>query len=187
MWSDEVVDGDAPLRQGDLLFDVPLPDTRLPLQTQQFANKDASIVGCTAAPALVLSQCCDNVRDDYVVVARVKLRGGLRGHLLEALRAAEPESVDGLAQYDLKHFWLRPLDGVLPANPAPDKEWLAELLRTTTFHGDCSGLRSKRVARMTVVGRRLLRIKLGLRWSRPAQEDLAELAELGLPLGPRPL
>ncbi len=36
---------------------------------------------------------------------------------------------------------------------------------------------------MTVQARRLLRIKLGLLWSRPEAEDAAELEKLGLPVG----
>ncbi len=183
MWSDALPDDDDPLRQGDLLLDITMPDLRLPLPLFAVGQQEATTAPAEKSHAIVISQCCDNVENDYVAVAPIGRLGGLKEHHLHALLNPEP-TWDGasLSEYVLEHFRVELIEGILD-DPGEGRFLVAKLHRSVSFHGDCSSLIEHRRARMTVEARRLLRIKLGLLWSRPEEGDVDELNRLGIPLG----
>ncbi len=184
VWIDEEVPAEDPLRQGDLLVEVVFPDLRLPLSFYEFRRDEpATTLPARQATGLVVSQCCTNVDDDYAAVAPVsRMKGNISDAQRAALLAEEPtQEGHRLTNYDLEHFALTPISGVLDERGG--RIWVANLNRAVPFYGECSQLRTLRRARMTVVARRLLRIKLSLFWSRTESEDAAQLEALGLPPG----
>lgn len=177
--------GDA-LRQGDLLLDVTFPNLRLPLPRFFVGQQELTTVPATNSAGIVVSSCCDNRDDDYAAIAPIgSMRTTLREDQIAALLNPEPVWRDGaLHDFDVEHFKLDDLGDQLPA--IPNRYLVAELNRTGAFYGRCVSLREKRVARMKVEARRLLRIKLGVLWSRVEDEDLTLLTAMGLPPGPMP-
>ena len=183
MWSPESVPPDDPARQGDLLSQVPFPDAQLPLtiSTLRGSANPIRTVAVKLTRGVVVSQCCDNQGNDYAVISYVQQLSGLNTERTAAIQEAEPTpSVSG---YDLRYFNLVLLEGVLNELKA-NRLWAADLQRTVAYYGDCSQFAAARTARMTAQGRRLLRIKLSLLWSRVEQGDLELLQSLGIP--PRP-
>ena len=188
MWLETLPDSTDPLRQGDYLIGVQLPTMKLPLPFYKLGGQDQMAAPATITDVIVVSQCCDNTQNDHAAVVPVRPLGGLQEHQVDALLASEPVDLgDTLGGYSLDYFNLEPLDGRIPAQPS-GRYLVAVLHRVSTFQGDCAPLLERRVARMTVESRRLLRIKLGLLWSRAEAEDVAHLQEQGLPAGltPRP-
>ena len=183
MWSDILPDDDDPLRQGDLLVDITLPDLKLPIPSFEFRGQSATTTPASESKVIVVSQCCDNANNDYVAVAPIGQLSNLKEHHVRALLNPEP-TWDGasLSEYALEHFRLQPVDGLLD-DPGGGRYLVAKLHRVASFHGDCSSLIEKRKARMTIEARRLLRIKLGLLWSRPEEGDVEELQLRGIPIG----
>lgn len=183
MWSDILPDDDDPLRQGDLLIDVTVPDLRLPIPWFAIGSQNATATPALQSDAIVISQCCDNMENDYVAVAPIGRLGGLKEHHAQALLNPEPKW-DGisLSEYVLEHFRVEPIAGLLD-DPGNGRYLVAKLHRAASFHGDCGSLIENRRARMTVEARRLLRIKLGLLWSRPEEGDVEELKQRGIAVG----
>lgn len=183
MWSDTLPHAEDPLRQGDLLVDITLPNLRPPIPQFPLGHQEATTVPASRSHVIVVSQCCDNEKNDYVAVAPIGPLGGLKEHHIRALLNPEPIwKGTSLSGYVLEHFVIVPKAGVL-TDPGTGRYLVANLHRSATFHGDCSSLLPQRRARMTVEARRLLRIKLGLLWSRPEAGDVEELVRLGLPPG----
>lgn len=183
MWSDTLPHAEDPLRQGDLLVDITLPNLRPPIPQFSLRHQEATTVPASRFDVIVVSQCCDNVKNDYVAVAPIGPLGGLKDHHVRALLSPEPVWKGiSLSEYVLEHFVIAPIAGVL-TDPGTGRYLVAKLHRSATFHGDCSSLLGQRRARMTVKARRLLRIKLGLLWSRPEPGDVEELTRIGLPPG----
>lgn len=187
MWSADNISTKDPLRQGDLIFDVVFPALKLPLPLFPVNQKEQTATPARKQPGIVVSQCCDNETGDYAAIAPIVLRGGLKDHQLQALLNEEP-IWDGarMSAYDVEHFRLHPLASKLD-DPGAGKHWVVNLNRAACFYGDCADLRVHRRARMSVEGRRLLRIKLGLLWSRVEAEDAAELEAKGIPPGLSPV
>ena len=183
MWSDSLPDEDDPLRQGDLLVGVTLPKLRPPIPQFSLYRQEATTVPASTSDAIVISQCCDNDQNDYVAVAPIGRLGNLKEHHVRALLNPEPVwKGTSLAEYVLEHFHIEPLTGTLD-DPGRGRHLVAKLHQSATFSGDCTPLLKNRRARMNVEARRLLRIKLGLLWSRPEEGDVEELRQLGLPPG----
>lgn len=177
--------GDA-LRQGDLLLDVTFPNLKLPLPRYDLGQQGHTTTPTTIGAGVVVSNCCDNRADDYAAVAPVgRMRRALKDHQIAALLNPEPVWRDGAVHdFDVEHF---KLDAFQDALPAPQNHYLVvNLNRTATFYGSCLDFRERRIARMTIDARRLLRIKLGVLWSRVEDEDLAALTAMGLPPGLTP-
>ncbi len=184
MWAIGDVPIELPLRQGDLLVDVDFPVLKLPLHPYKPSGSEQDLISSLVKKqtVLVLSQCCDNFSGNYAAVAPVALRGGLRPSQLSAVNAQEPRQEGGrLVDYDLDHFRLEPVGDTLLFDER--KPWVAHLNRAVSFYGNCEAFRVARRERMTARGRRLLRIKLGLRWARIAEEDIEELDAQGIPYG----
>jgi len=183
VWSEKLPADDDPLRQGDLLVGITVPDLRLPVPFFAIGQQTATTTPAKVSNAIVISQCCDNEKNDYVVVAPVGRLGNLKKHQLRALLNPEPVwDGDSLTEYALEDFHVESREGLLD-DPGEDRYLVAKLHRSATFHGDCSVLIQNRRARMTVVARRLLRIKLGLLGGRPEAGDVEELERLGIPPG----
>lgn len=183
MWLEPLPNDDDPLRQGDLLVEITLPKLRLPIPRYPFGQLEATTVAASEFNVIVVSQCCDNARNDYVAVAPIGRLGQLPDHHLRALLNPEPVwKGTSLSEYVLEHFHIEPIAGLLE-NPGADRYLVAKLYRAASFYGDCRSLLEKRRARMTVEARRLLRIKLGLLWSRPEGGDVEALERRGLPPG----
>jgi hypothetical protein len=188
VWLADAPAPDDPLRQGDLVLDVVFPTLKLPLpfyKVQQQQQHQTTTPAVESA-GLVVSQCCDNTGNDYAAIAPVSIMRGstLKDHQLVALLADEPTwNSDKLIDYDVEHFKLDDLDGFA----APDGKYhVANLNRAASFYGNCQELVDRRRARMTVLARRLLRIKLGYLWGRVEDTDLAWLRAAGVPPGPTP-
>ena len=186
MWLETRPDPEDPLRQGDFLSNVSLPSLKLPIPFYRVGQQEQMAAPAVVVDALVVSQCCDNTQHDYAAVVPVKRLGNLKPHQVEALLNPEPVS-DGttLTGYSLDYFHVEPLVDVI-ADPGDGKFLVAHLRRIAAFEGDCRPLLEHRVARMTVPARRLLRIKLGLFWSRAEEDDVVELRSNGLPPGLSP-
>lgn len=134
--------------------------------------------------ALVVSQCCRNVGNDYVAVVPIQPLGGLSEDQERALVMEEPPPPPEPGErwdYAIEHFRLHPLPDALEERPG--RYQVAQLNRVATFWGDCSDLLPHRRARMTPAARRLLRINLALFWSRVEETDVEALRELGLEPG----
>ncbi len=187
MWLSEIPVPDSPLRQGDLLVDVPRPILRLPVKAENFLeNQPMTVVPVETGPAIVISQCCTNENSKHVVIASVRRRGGLQPHERAALLKDEPDIVDGaLHNYTLDSFALKAYADVLESLDE-DHFWVAELSRMTAFVGDDTSLKDLRRAQMEPEERRLLRIKLAHRWARPEESDAQHLMARGIPPGPTP-
>ncbi len=183
MWSVSLPDDDDPLRQGDLLVGVTLPKLRPPIPFFSVYQQEVTTVPASTSNAIVISQCCDNVQNDYVAVAPIGLLGNLRDHHIQALLNPEPVwKGTSFSEYVLEHFRIEPISGILD-DPGSSRYLVAKLHHSATFSGDCTPLLGSRRARMNVEARRLLRIKLGLLWSRAEAGDIEELKQLDLPPG----
>lgn len=180
---------DDPIRQGDLLVDVGIPDLALPLSvTNEGALQGNAVARVKYCTALVVSQCC-STKASYVAVAPVLRRGGLTEQQEVALLAEEPPAPDEdgrIHNYTYDLFRLAPVEGTLPETDART-EWVVDFGRIVSFTGKCEVLREQRRARLNPETRRLLRIKLALFWARPEREDAEALAALGLPAGLMPI
>ena len=182
MWEAEIPGEEDPLRQGDLIRDVVFPSMKLPLPSYSVGALQQTSVETRTEFGLVVSHCCDNANGKYAAVAPVRPRGGLQPHQEEALLRSEP-TWEGfqIKSYNIENFWIQPLPGQF--EPPEGKHYAAALTRMVTMYGDCSEFQARRIARMTVAGRRLLRINLGLLWSRVEEEDAQALEAAGLPVG----
>ena len=185
MWSEEVVPADDPLRQGDLLTDVDLPLLKRPIPAipLDFGAQANMQVPYRRLAGLVVSSCCSNTAEDYIAIAPVQPLSGLTEDQEAALLQTEPPdpASGGYQGYDIDHFRLEPLEGVL-ADPRRGSFQSAFLNRAIPFWGDCSDLRAYRRVRMTAAGRRLLRLNLALFWSRVERADIEELTAAELPV-----
>ncbi len=114
MWSDTLPDADDPLRQGDLLVDITLPNLRPPIPQFPLGHQEATTVPASTSHVIVISQCCDNEANDYVAVAPIGLLGGLKEHHVRALLNPEPVwKGASLSEYVLEHFRIVPIVGIL--------------------------------------------------------------------------
>lgn len=189
MWQTHATPAEDPLRQGDLLSDVGIPDLALPLSvTTEGLLQGNAVARVKSVTVMVVSQCC-STKTSYAAVAPVLRRGGLTGPQELALLTEEPPPPDEdgrVHNYTYDLFRLASVGDTL-AELDIGTQWVVDFGRIVSFTGACDVLRERRRARLTPEARRLLRIKLALFWARPEQEDVVALAELGFPSGLRPL
>lgn len=177
MWLSEAPAEALNLRQGDLLQDVPFPT---------LADEPSIAQGVVALPArvrdaLVVSQCCtiENQRSVALAPLLTMDRRKQREDHLSRLQQQEPPA-DGGA-FLARLLLLEPVAGL----DAKDHHLkVADLTKIVTFTGgEHAWLQARRIARMSAVGRRRLRIRLAAFWTRVEADDEEELLALGLPLG----
>lgn len=176
MWLAEPVEPDDDLRQGDLLVDVPFPPPHSVLLTAS---------GLTApvepAPVLALGHCCAVESHHCLVLARVVPTHALleTDPKLRALRNVGNPKVKGYARY----AHLLATHQSLPILEA-DRYWTVDLREQLHIrYPDKAGsqwLRDSRVARMTVVARAELRLRLAVLAGRVEDGDRDVLRDLGL-------
>lgn len=175
---------------------VPFPSLPVPLPTTKGtvlrAEDVQAVLRCRERTVLVVSHCCAT-SDSYLAVAPIAPKKPKDEREERALLAAEPsrpntvrgdDHAGGEYGFDLAHFRLEPVSGVLDA--ADPAHQVAQLTRIISFTGGCSSLVGSRAARLDPRGRRLLRIKLSLFWGRPEMEDKAFLEANGIPVGLAP-
>lgn len=183
MWLESVPDEEDPLRQGDLLVDVVVPDPRVPTPLIAIDKETATTIPAIRCNAIVVSQCCDNVDREYVAVAPVRQLKRPSESYLDALLSKEPTWDDtGVHSYIINRFHVEPVGDELQ-DQRPRRYWVAHLDRSVPLHGDCDLLGANRRARMDLESRRDLRNNLGLLWSRPEEDDAIELKRRGIPVG----
>ncbi len=173
MWEKEPPNVVAHLRQGDLLADVPLPTLHdAPDVIQGRANFKIRTRHC-----VVVSQCCTVAQRKSVQVAWVNKTSPLRPeHPVYQGLISEWPAHPGAIFYD--GMRLEPLVDVL--EPLGDTRlWFADFRTGVTFANDPSWLLSHLRARMTVVARRTLRLRLAGFYARATREDRAELEAAG--------
>ncbi len=174
MWEATLPPEDANLRQGDLLKEVPLPNISKSPEIESNGRPNFKIKKRTC---LVVSQCCTVQERRVVQVASVHKTMPLapESPLYQALRSDWPAR-EGQLMYDAMR--LDPVAGVLDP-PDEGQLWVAEFRTGLTFTENPVWLRAHRVARMTVIARRSLRLRLAGFYSRPTDEDRAELDDVG--------
>jgi len=166
---------DDPLRQGDLIDDVPFPD----VSGEPMIEDGTVTLPVAVGPALLVTQCCDIQQKDVARVARVAKINNPRGRAYEAITGVEPvePDEDGFVRYSTRFF---ALDPVGPLSRLDERYlWVAMLLETMEYRGDLSWLLRRRVARMTPEERRTLRTKLMLSGGRTTDEDADYLLARG--------
>lgn len=178
MWEDDCPDISDGLRQGDLLLGVPL-------EAQQVGEP---IQGATRpielTDVIVVSQCCTTQQKSLVSLAplhTIKL-AAQRPDVLRLLQLEEPEAFGG--PFETNRLYLQPHPSMNLGLGRAKVAYLLEARLLKTGDDDL-WLRSRRVARMTPQGRRLVRIKVGAHWARPEEDDVVALTRMGIPVGPR--
>jgi hypothetical protein len=180
-------DRERPLSQGDLLRDVYFPNVRLPLTvvTQVGAGLgETAVIQLEARirPALVVTQDCiiDKPQTRQIALAPIVATRPQDERELTALRAEFPprNGVEGHYVYDL--FMVLPFEDAVPGIAGHER--VADLKQVAPI-APKDDLQDLRVARMRPESKRLLRIKLAAFFGRASDEDVSELAELGLPPG----
>jgi hypothetical protein len=170
-------DPSEPLRQGDLLLDVPF----VALVGEPVADDQGlAKVRVRNRPAVVISQCCTIENGDSVEVAQISNTAPLRPEqpFFQGLMNTDWPPVASRSTVSAA-FPIGPVDGHL--KPKSDGRVLTvDFTRTTNFLGDLAWLQAKRVARMSPEARRLLRLRLALHWSREEPEDGRILRDLGI-------
>lgn len=182
-WLPAAPAADAELRQGDLLVGIPFPtwgSVRLTTDglTGEVAEKD------TAVAAVVLDHCCTVEQRHIVLLARVMSRD-VNDNMMRTLTNLDPTPGKPFSPY--MHL-LDPHDA-LPTKK--NKRKLINLLDRVQLAGEDAAafewLRAARVARMDVVSRAHLRLRLAVHFGRAEEEDdLPALEELGLDTFGRP-
>lgn len=180
MWDQSSIPEGDPLRQGDLLTDVELPQVKLPFQFVELGGVRGAVIPVKKQAGIVISQCCDNESGTYVAVAPVRRHNNLTPVQQDALMNYEP----GIgAHYVYDTFRLEPVPvwlGELPQG----QHHVAMLLHAVVVVDRASELIGSRRARMTDEGRRHLRLDLQLLWGRVEAGDEESLASKGFPPGP---
>lgn len=188
MWLDDIPDPSEKLRQGDLIVGSLLPQLKLPMSYARFPGKEPSQENSILLPVfkareyLVVSQCCTIENYNVAALAPIEATGKLPDDRIAAHKALEPGSGVG---YVIAAHYVPPVRDHLNYN-GPGV-MVANFRRIQTFSGDLQSLQDSRVAMMTPEGRRILRIRLGLFWSRPEAEDQKWFDQEGLPSGLAPV
>jgi hypothetical protein len=136
-----------------------------------------------SVPCLVLGQCCTVEQKRVVQVAKLlKSPEGMPAtHPTYQALLSEWPAREGALIYDAMR--VDPFGDVLPP-PGEGRFWYADFRTGATFVSDPRWLHEHFRARMTVVARRNLRVRLGAFYARPTHEDREELEGLGEWSGP---
>lgn len=200
MWLTMCPEKTAGLRQGDFLHGLVLTRLVWPLsfarQPEAVISKGQTVLLPTVQPYgyLVVSQCCTIENQVVAALAEVKRTPRLSVRELEDYEREEPLVVpegaggDTLANTDFGYVFnahvLAPFGEYLPR--VDGRAYMADLSTIQTYSGRIQDFQESRVAAMTPVGRRALRIRLSLFWGRVEAEDENFLAEHGIPAGLTP-
>lgn len=170
MWTVDLDEPGDHLKQGDLLTEVPLPM----LSKEPQMKGDRWNIKYPTSPCLVLSQCCTVAQKLVVQVAKIiKTPEGMAPeHPTYQALLSEWPAREGELMYDAMR-----LDHVGTALPElePGRFWYADFRTGSTFTANPAWLRDHFKARMTVVARRNLRMRLAGFYSRTTDADRAEL------------
>jgi hypothetical protein len=186
MWTPDLPEPTAALRQGDLLVDLALPNLKWPLHYARPPRQDASADQTVLVPSgklqthLVVSQCCTIENKAVAALARVR---PTKPRAADEARDLEREfpSDDPEVSYSFVEHALKPVGGHLEREGG--LIWVADFTSIQTYSGSITGFQESRVAAMSPEGRRALRVRLGAFWARVEAEDEQHLAERGMSAG----
>jgi hypothetical protein len=202
MWLSTCPEKSVTLRQGDFLYGLMLPRLIWPLAyaraPESTVAKNQAVLLYAAKPYgyLVVSQCCTVENQTVAAVAEVKSTKPLSELELRDYEREEPvyESENAaLAEEALENtdsgyvfnaHALAPFEGYL--GRADGRLYVADFTTIQTYSGSIEDFQEARVAAMTPVGRRLLRIRLALFWGRVEDEDRQWLTEHDIPVRETP-
>lgn len=203
MWLPTCPEKSAPLRQGDFLYGLVLPKLKWPLSyarpPESTIEKNQMVLLSAAKPYgyLVVSQCCTIENQTVAALAEVRGTKPLSESELRDYEREEPvyepedatpanEGVleDTDSGYVFNAHALAPFDEYLPRNGG--RIYIADFITIQTYSGNIGDFQAARVAAMSPIGRRLLRIRLALFWGRAEAEDEQWLIEHGVPAGETP-
>lgn len=183
MWADSM---EEDLRQGDLLRAVTLPRLQMPLtyikaEGEQVTAKTQSVLRQVTRNYVVISQCCTIENGAGVAVAPVRQTGPLTPDQLQAYAYAEPGEIpaDAEVSFPFSTMPLDPVVGTLDALP-DNRRWIVEFEDAVTFINSKDFFRGHRVAQMTVLARRNLRVRLTWFWGRAVAADVPDLSAAGV-------
>ena len=176
IWARDTPQPEDLLRQGDLILNVPFPV--LKVEPEIDPNHNTAVVRMIRRPAIVVSQCCTTQNRSVAELAAVVRTGKISADspMVRGLMQPYPAK-SGQVFYD--GMWLEPLGSVVPGERAEGRYHHISFAHRVTFNGDLTWLQIKRAARMTPVGRRDLRMRLGAWYSRVEAEDEKLLKHAG--------
>lgn len=169
VWEEGVPDPEELLRQGDLISEVPFPV----LKASPDIKDTWSQVKWKRYPGVVVSQCCTTQQRRVAEIAAVVRTAPLSPEhgVVKGLTSGWP-ATEGAVFYD--GMLLEPVGGVVAEVEGGRYPHVAFRTRVT-FTDDLAWLQQVRVARMTPVGRRNLRLRLGAWYARTEEQDAIEL------------
>jgi hypothetical protein len=203
MWLPTCPEKSATLRQGDFLDGLVLPRLVWPLSYARPPERTVDKGQMALLPAakpygyLVVSQCCTIENQLVAALAEVKSTKPLSDSELRDYEREQPvyESDDTVlanerapedidSGYVFNSHALAPFGEYFPR--ARGRIYVADFTTIQSYSGDIRDFQEARVASMSPVGRRLLRIRLALFWGRAEAEDEHWLNEHGIPVGETP-
>ncbi|SRR6266498_495848 len=203
MWLPTCPEKSVALRQADFLYGLVLPRLTWPLSyarpPESAIEKNQMVLLSTAKPYgyLVVSQCCTIENQIVAALAEVKRTKPLSESELRDYEREQPvyESDDAApadegvledtdSGYVFNAHALTPFDEYLPRRGG--HIYIADFTTIQTYSGNIADFQEARVAAMSPVGRRLLRIRLALFWGRAEDEDKQWLIEHDIPVGETP-
>lgn len=200
MWLPTCPEKSAALRQGDFLCGLVLPRLTWPLSyarpPESTIDKNQMVLLPAAKPYgyLVVSQCCTIENQTVAALAEVRstkplseseLRGFEREQPVYEREDSTPADAGVLEDTDSGYVFnahaLAPFGDYLRRNGG--RIYVADFITIQTYSGDIADFQEARVAAMSPVGRRLLRVRLALFWGRAEDEDEKWLIEHDVPVG----
>jgi hypothetical protein len=170
VWEPGVPEPTELLRQGDLISGVPFPIFKVEPEIKDTWSQ----VKWKTYPGVVVSQCCTTQQRKVAEVAAVVRTAPLAvDHgMVVGLTSGWPAEA-GAVFYD--GMLLEQVGEVVP--PVEGGRYPHAAFRTrVTFTDDLEWIQQRRVARMTAVARRNLRLRLGAWYARTEEQDAIELA-----------
>lgn len=204
MWLSTCPEKSAGLRQGDFLHSLVLTRLTWPLSFARQPEAEISKGQTVLLPAvqpygyLVVSQCCTIENQIVVALAEVKSTQRLSSYELEDYEREEPfVAPEGGTGQNAEETHANPSPGyVFNAHALTSfgeylprlngRTYIADFTTIQTYSGSIEDFQVNRVAAMTPIGRRALRIRLSLFWGRPEAEDENFLMKQGVPVGITP-
>jgi hypothetical protein len=186
MWTPDLPEATAALRQGDLLVNLALPKLTWPLSYARPPGQDASADQTVLVSSgklqtyLVVSQCCTIENQAVAALARVRTTKPLTADQIRDLERELP-SEDPEVSYSFTEHALKPAGGHLERKDG--KVWVADFASIQTFSGSITDFQASRVAAMSPEGRAALRVRLAAFWGRAEAEDEQHLKERGMSAG----
>lgn len=186
MWTPDLPQPAAPLRQGDLLADLALPKLTWPLSYARPPGQDASgnqtvlVSSGKLMIHLVVSQCCTIENKAVTALARVRTTAPLTADQISELEQEVP-SDDPEVSYAFSEHALQPVGKYLERKDG--KVWVADFASIQTYSGSIADFQASRVAAMSPEGRAALRVRLAAFWGRAEAGDEQHLKERGMSAG----